>query len=358
MLLFFLIFTLLSALTLIESFKVRAIPPIVAVFVFLLLSIFAAIRPPEAVADYQVYLSYFALFDKPATYFSQFSSLSYFEPFYYLVPSVLRFSFGLVDYGIISIYIYAFLGCGITMLALRHLTHFYYATILTFFCNYYLLHEMTQIRTAIAVGFFLFAIYYKGKRDFIAFSVCVITSIMFHYSSFFALLILFFSEKSINKKIYFSLALLCIPLSFINFEFLLSFLNFDLGALSVKQNSYVNNVLEETINRRSILYLIAVLDTIVLIMLSDKIFVNNKYIYLLLKIQVCGLIVFQLFSGAPIIAARLSEYLLSSYIVCLSCLLYIFRIKFWVALGICILNLGYLSYFLLINKIIDFKYYV
>jgi hypothetical protein len=357
MIYFIVIFILLSTLMLLESINKKIISPIAGILVFIVLVLFAALRPAGADHDYETYLSFFSTFNEPSDYLDNIIVWGFFEPFYYLVPSILRHWLHLEYYQYITLYLYAFVGCLIVMLAIRKLTTFYFASILTLFCNFFLLHEMTQIRAAIAVGIFLLCIYYKEQKRWSAFCFCVVVSTLFHYSSLLALPILFLADKSLNRPLFITLTLLSFAFSFVDFSMVLAFFNFDAGALSAKQDYYVNSIQDEMRNRRSFIFLLHFINTLILIAFSERIYIDNKYIYILIKIQVVGLLAFQILSASPTISSRVADYYLSVHIVTLSSALCLFQNKFWPALVFSLLNLGVLLTLLLRSNLIDLNYY-
>jgi hypothetical protein len=357
MILFWLIFLILAILTLFESLNKKIIPGVVAVSVFLMLSVFAALRPPEAVADYQVYLFFFQLFGKPSEYFTDYISWVSFEPFYYLIPSVLHYTFQFESYANVTIWIYAILGTGVVMLSLYKLTDFFYAAVLTLYCNYFLLQQLTQIREAVAVGLLLLMVYFKCKGKIRSCLLCGILAFLFHYSVILSVVIIFLASNKLNKKLYGLLALSSFLLSFLNFNFISAIFNVSVTGFDSKQDFYVENVLNETLNKRSFFFLSAFANTLFIIYFADRIFKQNKFIYLLVKLQVVGLLTFQLFSASPILGARISQYYLATHLVCFPAILYLFKSRFWPTLCFCFFNGIILFYFIHINKLVDVSHY-
>jgi hypothetical protein len=351
------IIILLSLLTLLESVNKRIIPTGTGIVVFFILFFLAATRPIGLDNDSGTYIYMFNNFNKPIEYFRNWGTWGFFEPFYYLIPSVLHYVFQVPQFDVVTLYVYAFLGCGIIMLVVRQFTDYYYAAILTLFCHYFLLQQMTQIRAAIAVGIFLFCIKLKVEKKWLLFAVCVFISFLFHYSSLLTISLLFVSEKSQRKTLLLSLVILSFLLSFIDFSWVIGYLNFgDAGALAQKQDVYILDVRDELLNRRSYIFCIHVVNTLILICFGKQLYVHNKYVYLMAKLQVVGLLIFQVFSASPAISSRSADIFLSTHIITLSASLYLFKYKFWPAIMLCILNTAILLTLIYRNHIFQMEY--
>ncbi|RYE16302.1 MAG: EpsG family protein [Sphingobacteriaceae bacterium] len=357
MFLFWGIFLLLVLLTLIESLNRKLISRSVAVGLFIVLTLLVGFRPPQAVADYEVYILFFELFGPPANYFEDFFTLAVFEPMYYLIPTVLHYVFDLPNYVNISIWIYAIVGTGLVMLVLRKVSALYYASLLTLYSYYFLLHEFTQIRAAVAVSFLLLSVYYRYWKNNRAMLICIFVSMLFHYSSILALVLILLPAYNLNRKVWIALATLTFLISFVNFNSVLSLLNVNVGALSVKQEAYVNGIVDVPINRRSLWYLLMLLDTLVVIYYAHNIYKQNPYIYLFVKLQVIGLLSFQVLSASPVFSLRVSEYFFATHLVCFPAVLHLFKYRFWPTVALCVVLAGVFFFFLQVSELVKLQYY-
>lgn len=357
MFLFWGLFLLLAFLTLIESLNRKLIPNAVAIGLFVVLTLFVGFRPPQAVSDYQLYIIFFQIFGPPSEYFKDFFTWAVFEPMYFLIPSVLHYIIGLANYVNISIWVYAILGTGLVMLVLRKVSAFYYTSLLTLYSYYFLLHEFTQIRAAVAVGFLLLAVYYRYWKNIWGMMACIIVSLLFHYSSILALVLFLLPAYSINRKVWIALAILTFLVSFVDLSSVLSLLNLNVGSLSDKQDAYINSIVDVPINRRSLMYLLMLLNTLVVIYYSHSIYQQNPYIYLFVKLQVVGMLFFQLLSASPVLALRVSEYFLASHLVCFPAVLYLFKNRFWPSMALCVLLAGIFFFFLHVSELVKLQYY-
>lgn len=79
----------------------------------------------------------------------------------------------------------------------------FYFIALMYLMSMALLHEMTQIRAALAIGIAFYAIYFRANDKFISALILFFVSCLCHYSMIFLLIIFFLPENWINKG-YFS----------------------------------------------------------------------------------------------------------------------------------------------------------
>lgn len=336
MLFYFLIF-LFIAFFLFVSESI-AIPEKYLLFLIaIVLILIAGLRRPGVDSDSLTYIDVFSKFDSPRNYFQDFSVNSFFEPAYYLIPSIVSISFGLNYLWVFLIF--AILGISLKFVAISRLTDFAILSVLVYYSHFFILHDMTQMRSGVASAVLLLSIPEIYKRNFIRFLLFIGIGILFHYSMIIFLPLYFLSAKKINKLLY--LALLFVPfiLHFLHFNVLTVFQMFKLGFVSDKIQLY-NDLLEADIfggiNIFNILFLVQLLSCIIFIIKSDLLLKNNKYALLLLKIYCIAAASFVLFSNIPVLAFRISELLGIVQIILMPLILYIVKPKY-MALTIVIL---------------------
>jgi uncharacterized membrane protein len=334
------IFIFLSVLALLESINPDIIPVGTDIFVFIILVVFAGSRPIGADNDSLTYLAAFESFTYPEEYFNDWAFWGQYEPFYYLIPTILKFTFEISKYYIVVFYLYAFLGCLVTMTALKKLPSFYYTSILTLFCGLFIIQEMTQIRAAIAVGFYLHCIRFKVNQQWVKFIICIFISGLFHYSSVLIFAVLFVSERKFNRPILLAGIFLAFLLSFVNIEGILGRVGTVFELLASKQDAYIADASQEHLNKHSLVFILHLVNTLLLVVYADRIQEENKYTYIFAKLQVFGLILFQLLSPYPTIAYRIFDFFLTTHLITLAACLYLVRQKFWLTIVICLLNLA------------------
>lgn len=97
-------------------------------------------------------------------------------------------------------FIYALIGISLKMIAIRKLSKLYFLPLLIYISYYYILHDLTQIRAAVASGFFLLALSYQIRNQKkIAFTL-LICATFFHYSALCLFPILFIGNKDMSIK--------------------------------------------------------------------------------------------------------------------------------------------------------------
>jgi hypothetical protein len=310
--LFFLIYFLLLiiAIFLRKSKFENSFFVLTAVLLFLI----AGFRSDSVTNDYLGYVEYYNdVLDH---------SFSTVEPSFVLITEFVNSTFHNVLFLFI---IYAFLGVLFKYIAINLLTEFRLQSVLVYFCNFFLVLEMTQIRAGVASGLLLLCIKPIKERKIWPFLFFALLAFFFHYSALVILLFYFLSSEKINKKIYFSL----IPLGFliyflkINLFFFLDFLQ--VGLIQSKFESY--STYDSEINLFNYLYLSRILLGSLLLWKINLIQEKNSYGIILIKIYFISLFVFCAFATIPGISSRVSELLLIVEILLIPCLIYILRNK-------------------------------
>lgn len=308
-----------------------------------MLIVFAAFRPEGGDRDYENYLFSFELFLEPSDYFTHYFEWAFFDPMYYLIPSFIKTFISQYSYAIITFIFFSLLAVSLKFSGINKLSRFFFLSVLVYFSNFYLLHEMTQIRAAVATGLFLTGLYYFEKKSYLTFFILILVAFLFHYSSLIYLFLFFINSTKINFKIYFGLMAATLLFAVINMGFIFSFFNLELlGPLTMRASSHVEMTeygIADKINKLNVMFLASFAITAMLVFFSDAIYQQNKYAYLLLKIQVWGLFIFQFFSAVSAIAFRFSELFLCVQILTLPFIVYLFRNR-WIGVAMVILISG------------------
>jgi hypothetical protein len=143
------------------------------------------------------------------------------------------------NYGVAIMLFYALSSLTIKFFSIKRLSINPYLSILFYYSYFFLFHEMTQIRIALASAFFLISLnsFLKGKK--IIFIGWILFATCFHYSAFFYLLLLVFNTKKINKNLYFGVLLVSILLGLLRLPLLNLLGNFDASTFSGKLDNYI-----------------------------------------------------------------------------------------------------------------------
>jgi hypothetical protein len=327
--------------------------------IFLILFIMAAARNEGFDRDYMNYFEFFMLAEDPKDYFVHFSDWQLYEPTYFLIPAILKLFLSPAMAIPIAFGVYALLGTGFKILGIVRLSDMALLSLAIYFSNYYFLHELTQIRAGVASGIFLASIPYLQQKAYWKYITCIIAASLFHFSALVALPLVLLSSNSISKWIYGGLLMLIILLAFVDTSFVFDALGTNLGPLSIKTETYKE--LAElgvdafgNINKLNVLFIAQFLGAASLLLFANEIQQHNQYAVLLTKIQIIGLLSFQLLSSIPALAFRVSEIFLVVHIVTFTFFAYVFRSR-WVGfaigasftIGMFLLNLFY-------NKVFTF----
>jgi MFS family permease len=91
-------------------------------------------------------------------------------------------------------------------------------TLCIYISYFYQLHDLMQMRCAVASSLFLFAIYFRANRRWWWTIFFILFGFLFHYSAFAGIIILFFSNKELKKWQRFVLAMI-VPLGLLFYFF-------------------------------------------------------------------------------------------------------------------------------------------
>lgn len=324
---YFIFLLIISFLFAAHYFKIPNTYLLLIIAVILILV--AGLRHPGTDGDSETYVDIFNSFGSPASYFKDYSINSFFEPAYYLIPSIFTISLGL---NYVSVFLlFAFIGISLKFVAVSRLTDFAFLSVLVYYSHFFILHDMTQIRSGVASAILLLSIPEIYKRNFFRFLLLIAIGLLFHYSMIIFLPVYFLNAKKINKNLYLLLLFAPYGLHFLKFNILSVLQVFKLGFVSDKIQIY-NDLLESgiftDINVFNILFLVQLISCTIFIIKSDVLIKNNKYSLLLLKIYCIAAASFVLFSNIPVLAFRISELLGIVQIVLMPFLIYIIKPKY------------------------------
>jgi len=301
----------------------------------LLLFLLAAFRSGDAVRDYDTFVE---IYNNIAQ-----SSI---EISFVIIAWIVRHIF--FDNVIFVFIIFAALGVSLKLKAIKTLTSLGFLSLVIYISNFYILHELTQIRAGVAAGFLLLSIkpiYERDFRKFLFFSIC---AVLFHYSALLIFLLWFFKGNSINKYIYATTIPLACVVYFFNINLVELFIPF-IPIEHIQQRFTIYTELQKQeiggfneINVFNYVFLAKCLIYYVLLWKSDLLKKQNKYAPLLLKIQALSLTSFVLFAAMPVFAFRMSELFGIVEIILIPFLYYVFKprslsITAVVFIGLCIL---------------------
>ncbi len=299
------------------------------IVIAVVLILIAGFKPIGVDMDSFTYAEIFSQVGSPVNYFKDYRYNSFLEPAYYLIPSIVT---NYLRLDILWVFlIFAILGVSLKFIAISRLTDFTFLSVLVYFSNFFLLHELTQIRAGVASGILLLSIIEIQKRNLLRFLLLIGAGILFHYSFIIFLPFYFLNAKEINKKMY--LALLFVPyiLIALNVNVINLLQIFRLGVFSEKIELY-NDLLSmgvyDKIKTYSVVFLVQLFVCTLFVIKSDLLIQNNKYALLLLKIYCIAAACLVMLSTIPVLAIRISELLNIVQIILIPFLLYIIKPRY------------------------------
>lgn len=314
------------------------------VLLAIVLIAFATFRDGDKVRDYSNYIYLYNLAQDGALFDVEYS----FE----VISLFVNFVFGNV---VFLFFIYAFIGVSIKLFAIKELTEFWFMSLMIYICNFYILHELTQIRAGIAAGLLLLCVKPIYERKFKLFILFFTIAIFFHYSAL-VILPLWFLGYKINRNI----LLAAIPLAYIIY-----ILNVNLIAIipidhiQYKMELYLQ--LQKMggkewseINVFNSILLLKIFVFYILMFNIEYLKEKNKYIPLLVNIFCFSLMSFPIFANIPIVGFRINELLGIVEIILIPLLIYLFKPKIFAKLIVVGIGIIYLYVSVVYNKYIIF----
>jgi len=276
---------------------------IIFVCLVFLLIVVAGFRPVGLDADSENYANFLKLNADTLSILTK-------EPGFWLVTKVnmLFFNGNITSF----FFIFAAIAMSIKAYAIRKLSPFPLCALYAYFCVYFILHEMTQIRVAVAAGIFLLSVSDVYERNFKGFLFKVLLACMFHYSALVMVFAYFINLKKINRYFYFALPFLGIFLAFktaLLLNLLSSYINFLPAILSLKIQLYIDQLNE---GRRAGLNLFNFYYTTILIFYYVLLFNIGKlkcqYDLMFFKMLSFSLFAFYSLSFLPVLSFRIAEF--------------------------------------------------
>jgi len=275
--------------------------------IVILLALLAGFQDASVSKDY---LNYQYIFDNiyDVTGNGMFFLLS-FEPGFAGIVIFFRKLFEF-NYGVAILLFYALSSLSIKVFAVKRFSINPYLTLLFYFSYFFLMHEMTQIRIALASGIFLISLipFFANKR--LTFAVLILLATCFHYSAIFYLLILLFSKKWFNRGLYTGILVLSLIFGFLKIPILNLLGNFDASDMSGKLNTYIiisenGSIAVNVFNSINILNILCCFYLIFAVN-KEELAKDNRLI-LFLKCNILSIFLFSFLAGAPAFSMRFNQ---------------------------------------------------
>jgi hypothetical protein len=303
--------------------------------------LFAAFRDGLAVRDYKNYISFFEQDDlliEPSFIFLR-----------YLLKEVLYLPV------IFLFIIYAFLGVGIKIIAIKRLSPFIFFSLLVYISNFFILHDLTQIRAGVASGILLLCIKPLYERNFWLFLFLTSIAVIFHYSAIVILPLWFLDGKSFNKKIFLSIIPIGILIYFLKIDLILN-IPIDIFKEKIIAYKELQEYDVDGFNEINVFNIIFIFRCFVFYIMALKIeFLQrkNQNSIVLLKIYGISIALLPAFAVMPVVAFRLNELFCIVELILLPFIIFLFKPKLVskgaviaIALSFLLFNIFYNEYIL------------
>lgn len=247
-------------------------------------------------------------------------------------------------------FIFALISVSLRLSFLYKYAPFFWISVVVYLSNIYILHDMIQLRAAIASVALLWSTIYIYQKRLKPFILIVVLASLFHYSAI-AIIPFYFLSSKRAKWVYF-----IIPLSYV-----LYLLGIRIGTLvqyipvdfvQKLYDLYTKSAIykEETVNVFNALQIFRCILFYVILYYSKIILNHSQYINLYLKIYALGLSAIILLSDIPTFAFRISELYQSIEILLVPLLVYAFKsriigksIVIFIAYVIAAMNIFYIK---------------
>ena len=259
------------------------------------MALVAGFCPDDVDKDYDNYIRYYYSFDITTEYT------------FILIANLIRFT---IDNYIYVFAIYAALCMALIAYSIKNLSDLWLSSLLIYLSQYFILHCMTQIRVSVAAGFFLLSLPFLFQRKIGKFLLTLLGAVSFHYSSIVYFLFFALTGKELKGKwliFWCSLIPICAVLFVMKINLLVAI---PIPYIEEKMQLYETVVTKGQVSEVTPfdkLQLARIALIYFFIWKSKVIAEHNKYIYLLIKLEIIGLCSMFLLSAIPVMAFRVSE---------------------------------------------------
>lgn len=247
---------------------------------------------------------------------------------------------------------YALLGVFIKLKGINQLSEFKLLSILLYFSYSFILQEMTQIRSGVAIGFVFLSIKPLYDRNLKLFLLYTTLASFFHISALICFLLWFISPKKMNIPVYASIILIAYILHFLGIQFSTLMGIIPIKMVQMKFQAYSLD-LSSYINVLNMWQLIRVFLCYLFLWKVNVIQLHNKYSIILLKFFIFSTCSLVIFSDLPVLSFRISDIFMIADIVLIPSLIYFFKPDFIVKILVALFGFSYLFLNLYYNQIIS-----
>lgn len=273
----------------------------------ILLGFLAGLRGEDVGKDYLTYQRVFDLYSELKV---NDGFLSNFEPGFSFIILLLKRLFTL-NYGIWIMLFFSFTSIIIRLYSFSKIAINPFLVLLFYYSHYFFLHEMTQIRIALASSIFIFGLIYYLRGKKIAYIFFVLIAASFHYSAILYFAVFLIDNKYFNKV--FTIIALCFAIIFgiIKFPLLTLVNDVNIANYSPKVSHYTTVVeagLADPINVFNIYNIFSIgICLYLIIFIPIQRLREDPWLLLSLRFVILSILLLSVLSGIPSLSFRFSE---------------------------------------------------
>lgn len=226
--------------------------------------------------------------------------------------------------------IYAALGVTLKLYSIRKLSKLWFFSLVIYICNYFILHEMIQIRAGVASGFILLSILPLNERKFKVFLLFITLATLFHYSSIIFFLLWFLTSKPFKIGYYFFFIILAFIIHYARIDPISIMMKFIPEEFFSVKMDYIDKdrANDLAINVFGIFPITRILILFYFLFYEKTIKKYNRYFTIILKYYFLGVFSYISLAYYPEIAVRIGYTLMTSEIIIIPALVYTINSKF------------------------------
>lgn len=249
------------------------------------------------------------------------------EPTFKWISSLSSFLLGDVR-GVFVVY--ALLSIPLKAYSITRLSEFSLLAVLVWLSHFFLVHDFTQIRAAVAIAIFIYAIKFLSEGEKKKYLIAILVAILFHYSSIIYIPLVFLGNSRLSdnwKKFLIAVPLIGYALAILNVDLLeLLPLPFFQDKIKIYQEMKEKGVMEgDDINIFNVAFLLKLIIYYFLVWKYDILKERAQHISIVLKIYSFSIFFFLIFSFMPVLAYRGSEMFAVVEIIMIPYLAYVIR---------------------------------
>ncbi len=292
-----------------EQTRQRKLGRLVPIFVlWLALALIATFRPPT-MADYENYLRMFE---------QGYSTSGRIEGGYIFINNLFR---DISDNFLWLLFFMALISIALKLYSIKKMSPLIWASIAIYISHFFILHDMIQVRAAVASGCALFAIRYKVEGNLKAFIITVCLSFLIHYSTLLLILVWFINPTKYQRTFY----IWMIPVAYavaITGNYISKFLLLvPIESVQFLMDMYTKGIFEESVNIFNLRQLLECTICFILWFNCKRIAPHNPYFIICLKVYTIGLSIIPLFADMSG-AFRMSELYNIVEILLIPCIIF------------------------------------